>query len=206
MLDWVSSTGVLNTPEPQICLHLMVEIWAILFQYASGIKLVLHALSNLMVWTHNFPQNQNFGLELSPFQFNFTFPLAQIDFQYHRHTCILTERVIFYQVDVCKTICCVLTLFLTSSATIVRDYEICYEALGICSSCNSDMAVCQTVEMTKVIPKNLSYSIRLLEVAYKGAATGLIGPMFSRYHDLESIRVTGNVTSVEKTLLATFQI
>ena len=80
----------------------------------------------------------------------------------------------------------------------MRDYEICYEALGICSSCNSDMAVCQTVEMTEVIPKNLSYSIRLLEVAYKGAATGLIGPMFSRYHDLESIRVTGNVTSVEK--------
>ena len=60
------------------------------------------------------------------------------------------------------------------------------------------MAVCQTVEITEVVPKNLSYSIRLLEVAYKGAATGLIGPMFSRYHDLESIRVTGNVTSVEK--------
>ena len=46
MFDWVSSTDVLNTPEPQICLRLMVEIWAILFQYASGIKLVFHALSN----------------------------------------------------------------------------------------------------------------------------------------------------------------
>ena len=94
----------------------------------------------------------------------------------------------------------VLLMFITPCKT-----KICFSELELCSNCNNTYAICDTSAIDAAVPQNLSTELQTLTIRYNGPKLQLTGDMFKRYPLIDSLALSGKISSLAEETFATLQ-
>ena len=108
--------------------------------------------------------------------------------------------IVLLQMEGVSMILIVLLMFITPCKT-----KICFSELELCSNCNNTYAICDTSAIDSAIPQNLSTELQSLTIRYNGPKLQLTGNMFKRYPLIDSLALSGKISSLAEETFATLQ-